>query len=142
MSYSFPNSLSLILEQIFKHFISTSPLLMTDKKENNVRVSGAKRKFVYVDYTKHRLAEGVPEIFISGLGSAIADAVSVAELLKNQGLVEVKQIRTSRGDAEAARNNYVDKIEITVVKSKDFDAKYAEQQKQREAAAEARKAAE
>ncbi|CCW61900.1 unnamed protein product [Phytomonas sp. EM1] len=105
----------------------------------NVRVSANKRKFAYVDFTKHRLHEGVNEILISGLGSAIADAVSVTELLKNQGLVVVKKIHTSRGDVEAARLNYVDKIEIVVGKSPDFDSIYKEQQQAREAAAAARK---
>ncbi|CAD2219528.1 hypothetical protein AGDE_03952 [Angomonas deanei] len=113
---------------------------MSSDSPVNVRVSAGKRKYAYVDFTKHRLHEGASEIVVSGLGSAIADAVSVVELLKNQGLVVVKKIRTSRGDVEEARSNYVDKIEITVAKTADFEAKYAEQQKAREEAAAAKEA--
>lgn len=98
----------------------------------NVRVSANKRKFAYVDFTKHRLHEGATEIFISGLGSAICDAVSVAELLKHQGLIVVKKITTSRGPVEGARTSYVDKIEIVVAKSNKFNAIYNEQQKAKE----------
>ena len=53
-------------------------------------------------------------------------------MLKNQSLVTVTKINTSRGVDGAKRANS-DKISITVVKSKDFDKIYAEQQKQREA---------
>ncbi|EPY37133.1 hypothetical protein STCU_00164 [Strigomonas culicis] len=111
---------------------------MSTEGPTKVRVSVNKRKFAYVDFAKHRLHEGEKEIIFSGLGSAIADAVSVVELLRNQGLVNIKSIRTSRGDVEAARSKFVDKIEIVVTKSSDFDAKYEEQQKVREAAAAAK----
>ncbi|CAM45590.1 conserved hypothetical protein [Leishmania braziliensis MHOM/BR/75/M2904] len=99
-----------------------------------VRVSSNKRKFGYVDYTKHRLHEGYPEVTISALGTAIADAVSVVELLKNQGVVTVKKICTARAQFDDVRSTTTDKIEVTVVKSPDFDAIYEQQQKDREAA--------
>lgn len=111
---------------------------MSNEDITNVRVGANKRKFAYVDFTKHRLHEGQTEVIISGLGTAIADAVSVVEMLKNQGLVDIKKIRTSRGDVEGARSNYVDKIEIIVTKSANFDKIYNEQQKAREEAAAAK----
>ena len=109
----------------------------TEKKEldhakNNVRVSSGRSKFVYADVTKHLLADGEPFVEISALGAAIADAVAVTEMLKNQGLVEVQKIETSRG-ADGAKRANTDKILLKVVKAKGFDAVYAEQQKQREA---------
>ncbi|CAG9570941.1 conserved hypothetical protein [Leishmania major strain Friedlin] len=99
-----------------------------------VRVSSNKRKFGYVDYTKHRLHEGYPEVIVSALGTAIADAVSVVELLKNQGVVEVKKICTSRAQFDDVRSTTTDKIEVVVVKSPEFDAIYEQQQKDREIA--------
>jgi len=102
-----------------------------DRPKNNVRVGLQKSKALYADVAKHLLAGGESEVVISGLGSAVPEAVTVVEMLKNQGMVTVKSIRTSRGQDENARRS-ADKIEIAVVKAKEFDAKYAEQQKARD----------
>ena len=110
---------------------ATAEAKTADRPKNNVRVGLQKSKALYADVTKHLLAGGESEVIISGLGSALPEAVTVVEMLKNQGVVSVKSIRTSRGQDESARRS-ADKIEITVVKTKDFDAKYAEQQKARE----------
>lgn len=99
-----------------------------------VRVSSLKRKYTYVDYAKYRLNEGFAEVTVSALGSAISDAVSVVELLKSQGMVVVKKIRTDRAKFSDSRAVHTDKIEIIVVKSPDFDVLFAEQQRQREEA--------
>jgi len=114
---------------------------IADRAKNNVRVGLQKSKSLYADVAKHLLAGGESEVIISGLGSAVPEAVTVAEMLKNQGVVTVKSIRTSRGQDENARRS-ADKIEVTVVKSKDFDTKYAEQQKAREERKAAKAAAE
>ena len=103
-----------------------------ERQKNNVQVSTNKSRFLYADITKHLLNGGEKEVVISALGLAIADAVGVAEVLKNQDMVSVTRIQTSRGEESSARSRNADKIEITVVKAKSFDAKYAEQQKQRE----------
>ncbi len=105
----------------------------TDRPKNTVRVSAQKSKPLYADVAKHLLAGGEPEVIVTGLGSALADAVSVAEMLKNQGMVVVKRIATSRGSVETGARYAADKIEIVVTKSKAFDTKFAEQQKEREA---------
>ena len=105
---------------------------VADRPKNNVRVGLQKSNALYADVSKHLLAGGESEVVISGLGSAVPEAVTVVEMLKNQGVVVVKSIRTSRGQDENARRS-ADKIEIVVVKAKDFDAKYAEQQKVRDA---------
>ncbi len=104
-----------------------------DRPSNNVRVGSHKSKPLYADVAKHLLAGGEAEVNVSGLGSAVADAVTVVEMLKNQGMVNVKSITTSRGSVETGARSAADKIEIVVTKSKAFDAKYAEQQKEREA---------
>ena len=105
---------------------------VVDRPKNNVQVSANRSKFLYADITKHLLAGGEKDVVISALGLAIADAVGVAEMLKNQEMVTVTRIHTSRGEESGARSHNADKIEITVAKSKAFDAKYAEQQKIRE----------
>ncbi|RNF07233.1 hypothetical protein TraAM80_03526 [Trypanosoma rangeli] len=101
-----------------------------------VRVGVDRRNFAFVDYTKHRLHEGKPEVIITGLGRAISDAVAVAEILKNQGLVTVKKITTSRGNIEDSSTSVIDKIEILVTKSRDFDRIYEEQKKRKDENAE------
>jgi DNA-binding protein Alba len=103
-----------------------------ERPKNNVQVGSQRSKYLYADLAKHLLHSGEATVVISALGQAISDAVAVVEMLKNQGVADVKNIYTSRGEEETARRRLSDKIEITVVKSADFDAKYAEQQKQRE----------
>ena len=110
---------------------------MSDNKEstrakNNVQVSANRSKFLYADVAKHMLHNGEESVVVSALGLAISDAVAVVEMLKNQEMVVVKKIQTSRGEETTARRRAADKIEIVVTKAKGFDAKYAEQQKQRE----------
>jgi DNA-binding protein len=102
-----------------------------EKSDTNIRISSAGSKFVYADVAKHLLAKGSPYVELSALGAAIADAVAVAEMLRNQGMIVVKKIETSR-NVENARRKNTDKICITVAKAKEFDAKYAELQKQRD----------
>jgi hypothetical protein len=54
---------------------------MTDAKverpKNNVRVGSHKSNSIYADVAKHLLAGGEPEVTVTGLGSALADAVTV-----------------------------------------------------------------
>jgi DNA-binding protein Alba len=112
--------------------MSQAAATKTERPKNNVQVGTQRSKFLYADLAKHLLHGGEAEVVISALGQAISDAVAVVEMLKNQGVVTVKSIHTSRGEEETARRRLSDKIEITVVKSADFAVKYAEQQKQRE----------
>ena len=119
---------------------------MSDAKDNRpknvVRVGSQRSKYLYVDLAKHLLHGGEKEVIVSALGQAISDAVAVVEMLKNQGMVTVTRIHTSRGEEETARRHTADKIEITVIKTATFDATYAEQQAKREeqkAAKEAKK---
>jgi DNA-binding protein len=102
-----------------------------DRRKDNVQVGTNRSKAVYADVTKHLLAGGETTVELSALGNAITEAVGVAEMLKNQGIVVIKKIETSRGVADARRQN-TDKISIFVGKAKEFDKLYAEQQKTRE----------
>ena len=108
------------------------PAKAKEHKKGCIQVSSFSRKFVFIDLAKHMLASGEPFVEISALGAAISDCVSVVEVLKNQGMVEVTKIETCRG-VEGAKRANSDKIIIHVVKTKEFDAKYAEQQAIREA---------
>lgn len=101
--------------------------------KNHVRVGFGASKFLYVDITKHLLHDGEPEVVISGLGAAIAEAVSVVEMLKDQQMIQVTSIRTSRAEVENSRHKRpADKVAITVVKAPGFEARYDEQQRIRE----------
>lgn len=104
-----------------------------ERPKNNVRVGSQRSKFVYADLAKHLLHDGEKEVVFTALNASISDAVAVVEMLKNQQLVTVTKIHTSRGEDESARRPGSDKIEIVVTKAKDFDKIYAEQQKEREA---------
>lgn len=104
-----------------------------DRPKNHVRVGFRGSKFLYVDITKHLLHDGEPEVVVSALGMAINEAVSVVEMLKDQDMVTVTRIYTSRGEVENTRRKApTDKIEITVIKTPGFDQKYEEHQKVRE----------
>eukprot|EP00796_Vickermania_ingenoplastis_P004317 gene4317-3131_t len=96
----------------------------------DVRVSFKKPAYAYVDFVKHRFNEGIESVTISGLGRAVASAVSVADLLRTQGLVTITKIQTSRGEVEGSQST--DRIEIVVQKSADFSKIYEQQQKERE----------
>ena len=102
-----------------------------DRKTNNVQVGKQRSNFVYADLTKHLLHGGEKEVEISALGSVIADCVAVVEMLKNQGMVEVVKIETSRGKDTQARRESTDKIAIWVKATKDFDTLYKKQMEER-----------
>lgn len=95
----------------------------------NVRVSAKKRPHTYADFIKHRFDDGVETVMISGLGSAISVAISVADLLSFQKLAEFTKIFTSRGEAEGSPA--VERIEIAIKKPKNFSKIYAQIEKER-----------
>lgn len=102
------------------------------RRKNNVQVGSARSNFVYCDLAKHLLAGGESEVEVSALGKAIADAVTVVEMLKNQGMVIVTKIHTCRGMEAAGKRRSTDKISIHIIKSSDFDRVYAEQLEKRQ----------
>lgn len=98
---------------------------------------GKKPLYFYVNLSKKLLAEH-GEVQLSALGFAMSNMVSVAEILKKEGMVVEKKLSTcidtltDRGRPRPVRKP---KMEVILIKSADFDKIFAEQQKIREAKA-------
>ncbi|CAL9195435.1 uncharacterized protein At2g34160-like [Musa acuminata AAA Group] len=93
-------------------------------KENRILVSNTKKPlFFYVNLAK-RYMQQYDEAELSALGMAIATVVTIAEILKNNGLAVEKKIMTSMVDVEdEARGRLLQKarIEILLGKTENFD---------------------
>jgi len=93
-------------------------------KKNRIQVSNTKKPlFFYVNLAK-RYMQQHEEVELSALGMAIATVVTVAEILKNNGLAVEKRILTSTVDMrDEARGRPIQKakVEIILVKSGQFD---------------------
>ncbi|XP_006647046.1 uncharacterized protein At2g34160-like [Oryza brachyantha] len=109
-------------------------------KKNRIQVSNTKKPlFFYVNLAK-RYMQLHNEVELSALGMAIATVVTVAEILKNNGLAVEKKIMTSTVDVkDDSRSRPIQKakIEILLSKTDKFDelmAAAAEEREAREAA--------
>ncbi|KAK7335982.1 hypothetical protein VNO80_28157 [Phaseolus coccineus] len=93
-------------------------------KKNRIQVSNTKKPlFFYVNLSK-RYMQQHNEVELSALGMAIATVVTVAEILKNNGLAVEKKITTSTVDIkDDSRGRPVQKakIEIVLGKTANFD---------------------
>ncbi|NP_001238733.1 uncharacterized protein LOC100527358 [Glycine max] len=93
-------------------------------KKNRIQVSNTKKPlFFYVNLAK-RYMQQHDEVELSALGMAIATVVTVAEILKNNGLTVEKKITTSTVDIkDDSRGRPVQKakIEIVLGKTENFD---------------------
>ncbi|GAV68334.1 Alba domain-containing protein [Cephalotus follicularis] len=93
-------------------------------KKNRIQVSNTKKPlFFYVNLAK-RYMQQHNEVELSALGMAIATVVTIAEILKNNGLAVEKKIMTSTVDMkEDSRGRPVQKakIEILLGKTDNFD---------------------
>ncbi|XVF47889.1 hypothetical protein PTKIN_Ptkin03bG0146400 [Pterospermum kingtungense] len=93
-------------------------------KKNRIQVSNTKKPlFFYVNLAK-RYMQQYNEVELSALGMAIATVVTVAEILKNNGLSVEKKIMTSTIDMReesGGRPVQKAKIEIVLGKSEKFD---------------------
>ncbi|XP_009348607.2 uncharacterized protein At2g34160 [Pyrus x bretschneideri] len=92
--------------------------------KNRIQVSNTKKPvFFYVSLAKRYMQQN-NEVELSALGMAIATVVTIAEILKNNGLAVEKRIKTStinmREDA-GGRPIQKAKIEILLGKSEKFD---------------------
>ncbi|KAF3333551.1 hypothetical protein FCM35_KLT01242 [Carex littledalei] len=107
-------------------------------KKNRIQVSNTKKPlFFYVNLAK---VSSIHEVELSALGMAIATVVTVAEILKNNGLAVEKKIMTSTVEVKddgKTRPIQKAKIEIILGKSEKFDEIMAAAAEEREAAAEA-----
>lgn len=105
----------------------------TEAPSNVVRVGLQKANAVSAEQAKLRLHEGANEITITALDLAISSAVIVAQMLRDQKMVEITKIYTRRGplNTEEKKSRVCDQIEIKVIKTAEFDEIYAEQAKVR-----------
>ncbi|ONK66606.1 uncharacterized protein A4U43_C06F10100 [Asparagus officinalis] len=106
-------------------------------KKNRIQVSNTKKPlFFYVNLAK-RYMQQHSEVELSALGMAIATVVTIAEILKNNGLAVEKKITTSTVDVkDESRGRPIQKakIEILLGKSENFDELMAAAAEEREAA--------
>jgi len=108
-------------------------------KKNRIQVSNTKKPlFFYVNLAK-RYMQQHEEVELSALGMAIATVVTVAEILKNNGLAVEKRIQTSTVDMrDETRGRPIQKakVEIILGKSEHFDELMAAAAEERELAPE------
>ncbi|KAI5556299.1 hypothetical protein POPTR_018G029300v4 [Populus trichocarpa] len=95
-----------------------------NNKKNRIQVSNTKKPlFFYVNLAK-RYMQQHNEVELSALGMAIATVVTIAEILKNNGLAVEKKITTSTVDMReetGGRPVPKAKIEILLGKTEKFD---------------------
>ncbi|XVF88389.1 hypothetical protein PTKIN_Ptkin19aG0047200 [Pterospermum kingtungense] len=105
-------------------------------KKNRIQVSNTKKPlFFYVNLAK-RYMQQHNEVELSALGMAIATVVTIAEILKNNGLAVEKKITTSTVDMkDDSRGRPVQKakIEILLGKTENFDELMAASAEERDA---------
>ncbi|KAA3476932.1 DNA/RNA-binding protein Alba-like protein [Gossypium australe] len=110
-------------------------LVADSHKKNRIQVSNTKKPlFFYVNLAK-RYMQQHNEVELSALGMAIATVVTIAEILKNNGLAVEKKITTSTVDMEEdSRGRPVQKakIEILLGKTEKFDELMAASAEERE----------
>ncbi|KAK9706153.1 hypothetical protein RND81_07G107400 [Saponaria officinalis] len=98
--------------------------IVDNGKKNRIQVSNTKKPlFFYVNLAK-RYMQQHNEVELSALGMAIATVVTIAEILKNNGLAVEKKITTSTVDIkDDSRGRPVQKakIEILLGKTENFD---------------------
>ncbi|KAK8550141.1 hypothetical protein V6N13_118670 [Hibiscus sabdariffa] len=96
----------------------------SNNKKNRIQVSNTQKPlFFYVNLAK-RYMQQYNEVELSALGMAIATVVTIAEILKNNGLAIEKKIMTSTIDMReesGGRPVQKAKIEILLGKSEKFD---------------------
>ncbi|KAJ8644517.1 hypothetical protein MRB53_006265 [Persea americana] len=104
-------------------------------KKNRIQVSNTKKPlFFYVNLSK-RYMQQHNEVELSALGMAISTVVSIAEILKNNGLAVEKKIMTSTVDMkDESRGRPIQKakIEILLGKTENFDELMAAAAEERE----------
>ncbi|XP_058226015.1 uncharacterized protein At2g34160-like [Rhododendron vialii] len=105
------------------------------QKKNRIQVSNSKKPlFFYVNLAK-RYMQQHNDVELSALGMAISTVVSIAEILKNNGLAVEKKIMTSTVDMkDELRGRPVQKakIEILLGKTEKFDELMAAAREERE----------
>ncbi|KAB5529450.1 hypothetical protein DKX38_019531 [Salix brachista] len=100
-------------------------ITLAQQKKNRIQVSNTKKPlFFYVNLAK-RYMQQYNEVELSALGMAITTVVTIAEILKNNGLATEKKVLTSTvgmKDEHKGRQIQKAKIEIVLGKSEKFDS--------------------
>ncbi|KAJ6330029.1 hypothetical protein OIU76_008791 [Salix suchowensis] len=119
--------MEVITEGVNNLNIAAAAVATTDSannKKNRIQVSNTKKPlFFYVNLAK-RYMQQHNEVELSALGMAIATVVTIAEILKNNGLAVEKKIMTSTVDMReetGGRPVPKAKIEILLGKTEKFD---------------------
>ncbi|KAJ4822851.1 hypothetical protein Tsubulata_005313 [Turnera subulata] len=103
----------------------TTMMQVAQQKKNRIQVSNTKKPlFFYVNLAK-RYMQQYNEVELSALGMAITTVVTIAEILKNNGLATEKKVLTSTvgmKDENKGRQVHKAKIEIVLGKSEKFDS--------------------
>ncbi|KAL8166469.1 hypothetical protein V2J09_007968 [Rumex salicifolius] len=110
------------MEQITEG-VNNISIVDSSVKKNRIQVSNTKKPlFFYVNLAK-RFMQQYNEVELSALGMAIATVVTIAEILKNNGLAVEKKITTSTVDINESGGRPIQKakIEIVLGKSEKFD---------------------
>lgn len=107
-------------------------------KPNRIQISSSKKPlFFYVNLAK-RMLQNHDVVELSALGLAVAAAVAVSEILKNNNLSQETLIQTSTTttfDDSKGHDVFKAKIEIHIKKSERFDEIMAALKEEREALA-------
>jgi len=102
-----------------------------EEDRNKIKVATGRSVFFYVDLAT-RFLKDQEEVELSGLGFAITTVVTIAEILKTQGIASVKKLGTSTMDTQDRPSGKA-KIQITLVKTpKFFDILAAKQRTQQQ----------
>ncbi|CAI0433948.1 unnamed protein product [Linum tenue] len=105
--------------------MSKAQQVQQHQKKNRIQVSNTKKPlFFYVNLAK-RYIQQHNEVELSALGMAITTVVTIAEILKNNGLATEKKVLTSTvgmQDENKGRLVQKAKIEIVLGKSEKFDS--------------------
>eukprot|EP00257_Ricinus_communis_P026217 XP_025013631.1 uncharacterized protein At2g34160 isoform X2 [Ricinus communis] len=102
----------------------TNNAAQTQQKKNRIQVSNTKKPlFFYVNLAK-RYIQQHNEVELSALGMAITTVVTIAEILKNNGLATEKILTSTVGMKDENKGRLVQKakIEIVLGKSEKFDS--------------------
>ena len=96
-----------------------------ERADDRINIAGGKDTFFYVDLAKKLLsdADKPDELELTGLGSSITSVVSVADILREQGLAAVSKLETGM----SGRTNHTAKIQCWVKKTEGFDEIYKKQ---------------
>ncbi|KAK8294714.1 hypothetical protein V6Z12_D05G018100 [Gossypium hirsutum] len=133
--FGFEKQKCLLMEAITQG-VNNINLGADSHKKNRIQVSHSKKPlFFYVNLAK-RYMQQHNEVELSALGMAIATVVTIAEILKNNGLAVEKKITTATVDMkEESRGWPVQKakIEILLGRTENFDELMVAAAEEREA---------